>query len=84
MLKTVFINITEIYIPMERRKELDPQKVEAVIGQLMNEEALPPIQVRRDQAKKRYVLVRGVNRLEARRTLGDATVEVYIVGARLH
>jgi len=40
------------------------------------------IQVRR--GKGRYVLVAGVNRLEASKALGEATIRAYIVGARLH
>ncbi|CCQ73938.1 ParB N-terminal domain-containing protein [Magnetospira sp. QH-2] len=84
MLKPVQVNIDEIYLPLDRRKELDPQKVEQVVEQLMNDEDLPPIQVRLDTKKKRYVLVKGVHRLEARKVVGDETVAVYLVGARLH
>jgi len=41
-----------------------------------------PIHVR--QGKDRYVLVRGIHRLEARKALGDVDIQVFIVGARLY
>ena len=41
-----------------------------------------PIQVRRDEAQKRYVLVAGLHRLEAMRSLGEASIDALIVAAR--
>ena len=78
----VSLKIEEIYVPMERRKELDPQRVESVAETIMEEAEERPIQVRR--GKDRYVLVKGVHRLEARKALGEETIQAFIVGARQH
>lgn len=76
------MNIDEIYVPAERRKEIEPEKVEAEAEAMMEEVAEQPIQVRR--GKGRFVLVSGVNRLEASKALGEETICAYIVGAKLH
>lgn len=82
MLKAVVLKIDEIYVPVERRKELDPQRVESVAVEIMEEDEENPIQVRR--GKDRYVLVKGVHRLEARKALGEKTIQAFIVNARPH
>mgnify|MGYP001024971096 CR=1 FL=1 len=82
LLKSEILNIDEIYVPAERRKEIDAEKVEAAAEEIMAETGEQAIQVRR--GKGRYVLVAGVNRLEASKALGEATIRAYIVGARLH
>jgi len=82
LLKTVAVNIDEIYIPAERRKELDPEKVETLAESIMEGTDERPIQVR--LGKGRYVLVKGVNRLEARKSLGDTVIHAYIVSAQQH
>jgi len=80
LLKTVAVKIEEIYIPAERRKELDPEKVSVTAESIMDGADERPIQVRR--GKDRYVLVKGVHRLEARKALGDDTIQAYIVSAQ--
>ena len=82
MLKAVTVKIEEIYVPAERRKEIDPQKIETVAEEIMAEAEEHPIQLRK--GKGRYVLVSGVHRLEARKALGEETIQAFIVGARLH
>lgn len=82
MLTTIVVKIEEIYVPMELRKQLDLQKVEAVAEKIMEEAEERPIQVRR--GKGRYVLVKGVHRLEACKALGEETIQAYIVRARQH
>jgi len=82
LLNTIVLNIEEIYVPTKRRKELDPQRVETVAEEVMEEAEGRPILVRRD--KGRYVLVKGVHRLEAHKALGEETIQVYIVGASQH
>lgn len=82
MLTEAVVNIEEIYVPTELRKQLDLQKVEAVAEEIMAEAAERPIQLRR--GKGRYVLVKGVHRLEARKALGEETIRAYIVRARQH
>ena len=82
MLKSEVVNIDEIYVPADRRKEIDAEKIEAEAKAMMEEEDDQPIQVRR--GKGRFVLVSGVNRLEASKALGEETIRAYVVGARLH
>ncbi|NQV56109.1 MAG: ParB N-terminal domain-containing protein [Rhodospirillales bacterium] len=80
LFKSIAIKIDEIYVPAERRKELDPAKVELVAEEIMAEDEEVPIQVR--EGKGRYVLIKGVHRLEARKALGEATIRAHIVSAR--
>ena len=80
MLTTVSIKILDIYVPSDRRKEIDPVKANDFAGQLINGEELKPIKVRK--GKGRYVLVSGVNRLNAHDAIGESFVEAFIVRAR--
>jgi ParB-like chromosome segregation protein Spo0J len=82
LLKATVINIEKIYVPGGLRKELDPQRVELVAEEIMEEAEEHPIQVR--QGKDRYVLVKGVHRLAARKALGDKTIQAFIVAAQQH
>lgn len=82
LLKAIVINIKEIYVPVGLRKELDPQKVELVAEGIMEDADEHPIQVR--QGKGRYVLVKGIHRMEARKALGDEKIQAYIVAAPQH
>ena len=82
MLTTIVVKIEEIYVPTQLRKHLDLQKVEALAEKIMEEAQERPIQVRR--GKGRYVLVKGVHRLEACKALGEETIQSYIVRARQH
>ena len=82
VLLAVILKIEEIYVPVERRKELDLQRVESVAEEIMEEAEEQPILVR--QGKDRYVLVKGVHRLEARKALGEETIQAFIVNARRH
>ena len=82
MLKAILIKIKEIYVPVGLRKKLDPQKVEIVAEAIMEETDEHPIQVR--QGKDRYVLIKGIHRMEARKALGDETIQAYIVAAPQH
>ena len=82
MLKAIAINIEGIYVPAALRKDLDPGRVELVAERIMEEADEHPIQVR--QGKDRYVLIKGVHRLEARKALGDETIQAFIVAAQQH
>ena len=90
MFKTVQLKIDEIFVPLDRRKEIDPQKVEETAEKIIEEAGSQgegdlgeqPIQVRR--GKDRYVLIKGVHRLEARKALGEETIAALIVDARQH
>ena len=82
LLTAIVVKIEEVYVPTELRKQLDLQKVEAVAEKIMDEADERPIQVRR--GKGRYVLVKGVHRLEARKALGEETIQASLVRARQH
>ena len=82
MLKPVVLKIADIYVPTDRRKELDPQRVERLAEEIMDEAEEQPIQVRR--GKDRYVLIKGIHRMEARKALGEETIQAFIVSARPH
>jgi sulfiredoxin len=81
-LRDVKIPIDEIYVPKNRRLTLDPEKVEALALDILENGQQTPIWVRRDEA--RYVLVEGLHRLEACRTLGERTIIALLVQARQH
>lgn len=81
-MQSVPVKLEEIYVPAKLRPTLDLGKVEAIAESIIAEGLKTPIQVRRD--KQRYVLVAGLHRLEAVRTLGEATIQAFIVAARLH
>lgn len=82
MLEKQAFPIDEIYVPVKRAKTLDPAKVEALAEDILEHGQKVPIRLR--AGKGRYVLIEGLHRLEALRALGEATVEAYLVRARLH
>jgi ParB-like chromosome segregation protein Spo0J len=84
MLETVELKPEEIYVPVKLRKALDAGTVEARAESYMEEGSQRPIQVRHDRERKRWVLVAGINRLEALKALGEETIEAMIVDARQH
>lgn len=75
------VNIEEIYVPVKRRKTLNMDTVAELAESIMEEGLQKPILVRRD--KDRYVLVEGLHRLEACKSLGEETIVGLIVKARL-
>jgi ParB-like chromosome segregation protein Spo0J len=81
LLKPIYVKIEEIYVPADRRKEIDLQKIEQVAEEIMAETEHQPIQVRK--GKDRYVLVTGVNRFEAQKALGEKKISVLVVGTKL-
>ncbi len=72
--------IEDIYVPTKRRQTLDPAAVNAIAESMLEEGQKTPIQVRRDG--KRLVLVEGLQRLEACRSLGEETIIGVFVQAR--
>ena len=72
--------IAEIYVPAKLRRSLDPKKAEAVAQRMLEAGQETPILVRRDEG--RFVLVEGIHRLEACKSLGEATIVALIVQAR--
>lgn len=80
MLNPEPLPLDEIYVPVKLRKTLDSAEVEAIAESILAEENQRPIQVRR--GKGRYVLIKGLHRLEAVRALGEETIDALIVQAR--
>lgn len=84
MMRTQAIPLAEIYVPTKLAQGLDPARAETLAEDILENGLQVPIQLRRDEARDRYVLVEGLHRLEAVRLLGEATVESLIVQARKH
>ena len=80
MLKLEKVPINEIYVPVGRRKTLDPAKAEALAEDILENGHKVPIQVR--QGKGRFVLVEGLHRLEACISLGEDKISSYLVQAQ--
>lgn len=72
--------IEDIYVPVKRRRTLDPATVNTIAESILEEGQQTPILVRRDG--ERLVLVEGLQRLEACRSLGEETIIGVIVQAR--
>lgn len=80
MMKRESFSIANIYVPVKRRAELDPNKVQELAESILENGQQTPIMVRKDGA--RYVLVEGLHRLEACKRLGETTIAGYLVQAR--
>lgn len=80
LMRTYKIKIGEIYVPAVRRKTLNTESVTAIAESILENGQLTPIQVRKDG--ERYVLIEGLHRLEACRSLGEETIEALFVQAR--
>ncbi len=78
----VSIRIDDIYLPAKRRAEIDPARVEALAESILEEGLQVPISVRR--GKGRYVLVAGLQRLEAMKALGEESITAIVVGSPQH
>ncbi len=72
--------IEDIYVPVKRRRTLDPVTVNTIAESMLEEGQRVPILVRRDG--ERLVLVEGLQRLEACRSLGEETIVGIVVRAR--
>jgi sulfiredoxin len=79
VMKEVQIPVGDIYIPTKRRAEIKDDVVEALAENILEEGLKVPISVR--QGNGRYVLVSGLQRLEACRALGEETILSIVVGA---
>lgn len=69
-------------MPVKRRATLDPEKVERIAQSILDAGQETPIMVREDG--DRLVLVEGLHRLEACRSLGEATILGFLVQPRRH
>jgi len=77
---TRLVAIDDIYVPVKRKKTLEPGKVDAIAESMLEEGQKTPIQVR--QGKGRLVLVEGLHRLEACKALGEDKIQAMFVQAR--
>ncbi len=82
MLEKHRLEIAKVHVPVKRIKTLEPEKVEAIANDMLENGQTTPIRVRADG--DRFVLIEGFHRLEALRALGEETVEAYLAHARLH
>ena len=69
-----------IYVPAKRRNTLNQARVAEIADSMLENGQQTPIQVRRDG--ERYVLVEGLHRLEAARSLGEASIVGVLVQAK--
>lgn len=79
-MKDQIFRIEDIYVPTGRRKTIDPAKVQEIAESVLEEGLQMPIMVRRDG--ERFVLVEGLQRLEACRSLGEETIVGILVQAK--
>jgi sulfiredoxin len=82
MMKREAFPIADIYVPVKRRAEIDSQKVQEIAESILEKGQQTPILVRKDG--DRFVLVEGLHRLEACKSLGEASIAGYLVQARRH
>jgi ParB-like chromosome segregation protein Spo0J len=82
MMKREAFPIADIYVPVKRRAEIDSHKVQEIAESILEKGQQTPILVRKDG--ERFVLVEGLHRLEACKSLGEATIAGYLVQARRH
>jgi sulfiredoxin len=80
MMKSEPIPIEKIYVPMKRRATLRPETVRELAGNMLEHGLKTPILVRSDG--ERFVLVEGLHRLEAAKSLGETTIAGYLVQAQ--
>ena len=82
MLKPTVVKLASVYVPTKRRTTLEPRKVAEIAESILETGQKTPILVREDGA--RFVLVEGLHRLEACRSLGEETIRAFLVQARRH
>lgn len=80
LMETTILKIEDIYVPVKRRKTLNPEVVNEIAESMLEEGQLSPIWVRKGD--NRLVLVEGLHRLEACKALGEETIVGLLVQAR--
>jgi uncharacterized ParB-like nuclease family protein len=83
MMKRESFPIADIYVPVKRRATLKPEVVQKIATSMLEVGQQTPIMVRQEDGG-RLVLVEGLHRLEACKSLGDTTILGYLVQARKH
>ena len=74
--------VAKIYVPIERRKTLEPKRVDEIAESMLKDGQQTPILVRPDG--QRFVLIEGLHRLEAAKALGEETIVGFRVDSRKH
>jgi ParB/RepB/Spo0J family partition protein len=69
-------------VPTKRRTTLNGTKVAEIAESILEKGQTTPILVREDG--ERFVLVEGLHRLEACKSLGEETILAFLVQARRH
>jgi ParB-like chromosome segregation protein Spo0J len=82
MMKRESFAIAKIYVPVKRRATLEPERVAALAASMLESGQQTPILLRPDG--ERFVLVEGLHRLEAAKSLGEQTIVGFRVDARKH
>ena len=82
MMKRESFAVANIYVPAKRRSTLNLKTVQEIAESILQFGQKTPILLRRDG--DRFVLVEGLHRLEACKTLGETTIFGYLVDARKH
>ncbi len=82
MLNQIPLSIDAIRVPVKRMKTLEPEKVQALAEDILENGQKVPIRVR--NATTGYVLIEGLHRLEAMKALGEEMISSFVVKARLH
>ena len=82
MLKKQVFEIASIYVPVKRAKTLDAGKIATIAKSILEVGQNTPVMVRADG--DRLLLVEGLHRLEALKSLGETVVDGYVVQARKH
>lgn len=82
MLKATALRLANIYVPAKRRTMLDLAKVAEIAESILEKGQTTPIMVREDG--QRFVLIEGLHRLEACKSLGEETILAFLVQARRH
>ena len=80
MMKRETFPVDKIYVPVKRRATLDPKRVGEIAQSILADGQKTPILVREDGA--RFVLIEGLHRLEAAKSLGEQTIMGFRVDAR--
>lgn len=79
-MRIVDIPIDKIYVPSAKKKTLEPEKIEPLAEDIIENGLKSPIYVR--LGKDRYVLQEGLHRVEAMKLLGETLIDGHIVQAR--
>lgn len=79
-MRVVLVPVAEIYATAALKKEFDAERVEPLAEDILENGLQKPIYVRK--GKGRYVLQKGLHRLEAMKLLGSEQIEAVIVQAQ--